>query len=1091
MRPLRLELCAFGPYAGATVVDFSQFGDHGLYLICGDTGAGKTTLFDAISFALFGTPSGHVRDESMLRSDFAAPDTPTYVELTFEHRGEVYTIRRNPRYRRPKKRGKGADDADFTDETAKVELRLPDGSTVDKIGEAKDKVGELLGIDEAQFSQIVMIAQGDFRALLTADTNTRRGILRRLFGTGKVGRFQDELAYQADAANKECERLRQAVGVYADGIAFPAGDERKGQLQAWEDQGALVIDKLLEMLDGLIEDDSKAESQGQRERAGLDEDIETARAELERASVAAETQEKLVRAHRQASEAATGLADAQAALAAERERDGRRAELAERIPVARDELSRYESRDRALRDLEEAQAAEQAAQEALEKAQTSEAEAGRALQDARSWVEGHAEALAQLAQAQAAEREAQNGLDAARQTCDRFARLAQAQKRVEDARARAEQAQRDRAAVEDLIAQAEEEQGQARRQEEGLAQAPARAAELTAELQTRKQALQQAVDDALELQGQQAALSQASQAATFARQAYQEACDKADRARDSYESLRQTYLDNQAGVLAHELTDGQPCPVCGSVDHPRPATVGAKEVTRAQVEAARKEFDALRADQESKSAASASARSAKDERSAALARLVGQLGDEAQIEDRRAQAQSRIEQVSRDLDQAQRDVQALGQARARSKTVETRLQSLQDRLKAAQEDASAASNDLSALQAQADEMASQLAGSDLDAVDAQDALTRAEQALLACEKATQDAGLAADELARRRAGIPRLEQKSADAQRARQDAASQASQAQTQTQKLAAQAQALGAGLAHSDTQQAQAALAALEDERQRLQAALDCAQSALEASQRLDQEARSQREALEQQVASLGAGDPEAARQKLDDLRNERARVQGELTTVAMRIAANKRVAHELRALGSRSPELLERASELAILANTARGTLTGHDRISFETYVQAARFDQILSQANTRLGSMTNGRYLLTRRLEAQHRGQGGLDLDVIDNFTGKRRSASSLSGGESFLASLSLALGLSDVVQAHAGGVELDTMFVDEGFGSLDEESLRLAVDALTHLTGSKKLVGIISHVEELEEAIPHKIIVTSGLAGSLVELVAQGD
>ena len=254
MRPLHLEMSAFGPYADVTAIDFAALGQEGLYLICGDTGAGKTTIFDAIAFALYGEPSGSSRTSSMLRSDFAPSDVPTYVDLTFSYRDKVYHVRRSPAYLRPAKRGDK-----LVEQKAEALFESPDGPVLTKTRDVDAAILEVLGIDRDQFSQIVMIAQGEFRRLLSSDTKTRSEIMRRLFGTERYLDFQKDLAIQAAELRDNAARLRQDMRLYATTLAFGHADERAQTLADWLERDALAIGPLIDLVEEQCADELATE----------------------------------------------------------------------------------------------------------------------------------------------------------------------------------------------------------------------------------------------------------------------------------------------------------------------------------------------------------------------------------------------------------------------------------------------------------------------------------------------------------------------------------------------------------------------------------------------------------------------------------------------------------------------------------------------------------------------------------------------------------------------------------------------------------------------------------------------------------------
>ena len=321
----------------------------------------------------------------------------------------------------------------------------------------------------------------------------------------------------------------------------------------------------------------------------------------------------------------------------------------------------------------------------------------------------------------------------------------------------------------------------------------------------------------------------------------------------------------------------------------------------------------------------------------------------------------------------------------------------------------------------------------------------------------------------------------------REKALSELSRAQSTLSAAQAARTEVAAGLAFGSLDEAQKALSDLRERKRALDTELASAEDAVHAAETAIKDADSRRLALAEQIEGTSSIDKEAELARFAEADRQLAQLESDRDALIMRLNANRRIASSLDDIMRRSSSIEERFGAIAQLADAACGKLSGTDRVTFETYVQGIHFDRIIAAANRRLGVMTNGRYELLRRGDAANRkAQSGLDLDVFDNYTGKARDASSLSGGESFQASLSLALGLSDVVQSSAGGVRLDTMFIDEGFGSLDPEALQQAIKMLSTLSGGGKLIGIISHVEELKEAIDRKIVVTASRSGSTLSL-----
>lgn len=932
MRPLALTLCAFGPYAGETALDLRVLGGSGLYLICGDTGAGKTTLFDAIKFALYGCASGRYRESGMLRSKYARPETPTFVELAFAYAGREYTVWRSPEYERPKKRGEG-----IVREKPCARLSLPDGQVLEGVREVDARIAGILGLTAEQFSQIAMIAQGDFLKLLLASTEERRAIFRQIFCTEPYQVLQDRLKEASLAVGRELEGLRQSARQYLEG-ADPGPDAPAQGQEAPQAElpvllqnaaaGAAPLGQAIAALAGRVEEDAAA-------AAALEQAADAARAEA-------------------------AALDGQLKEADERRRTGQ--ELAE----ARAGQAALAARCEELK-------------KALEAEQARGPEAGR-----RGEEIARLKALTpQYGRLGAAQREA--------------AALARQQMEARQARQRLE---RDCRTAEEGLAAAraalQKTQGAGERVQKLLGELQALAA--------RREAL-------TELRAALSALHAARRLAEAARQEYLDACGEYEERQGLYERANRAWLDAQAGVLAAGLVPGRPCPVCGSREHPAPAPLAAGAPSPERLEQLKAEAGKAAQRREAASRAAGEKEAAARERQAEAARRLAAQGEEGDP--------------------------LAGEALQRTAGL---LEETEGRISGCRAELAGAQRELDARPA------------------LEEKAQKAEAALAALRQELAKAG---------EAGAALAEKAAAAAQRARE----------------------LAQTLPYPSEQAAAAALEGLKAAQAAQERALAAAGQALNESEK---KLAAREERVRQLAARLGAVPaPDAAAfaaQRAAAAERE-AGLRSRARAAAERRAVNARCLSGLRALQPRLEELEGQWGWMKALADTADGTLAGREKISFETWVQTAYFDRILARANTRLMQMTGGQYELRRRQgPAGRRSQTGLDLDVLDHYNLTLRSVRTLSGGEAFKASLSLALGLSDEVQASAGGVQLDSMFVDEGFGSLDEESLRQAMQALGSLSKGRRLVGIISHVGLLKEQVEKQVRVTKhGSGGATAEVV----
>ena len=932
MRPLRLTLSAFGPYAAQTTLDLEKLGRGGLYLITGDTGAGKTTLFDAITYALYDHSSSGIREGSMLRCKYADDKTPTFVELEFEVHGVRYTVRRNPEYQRPKARGEG-----MTTEKADATLTYPDDRPpVTKAKDVTAAVQEIIGLDYNQFSQIVLIAQGQFTKLLNASTEERSRIFRKLFRTQRYAQLQERLQAEAAALNQQRTAQNAKLDSLLGGLQFSPEDPDAEALRALCAQ--TVPETALALLDTLTA----------RQAAALEE----AGTALQATEAQLDTVQQQLGAAAQAQRLAQQLAARQAELAA----------------------------------------------------------AKPALDAARAEADRHAGDAAQLDALTAQVTQAQSALAA----YDALDTLCRQQTEARDAaRLAAAQAHKRRTQLDSLnaaLAAAETELA-------ALADADTR---LLA-LQNRSAQLTQRGEALAKLEQRLADCQRQAKTAHKAQESYRAAAAAQDEARARRDALERAFLDAQAGLLAESLVEGAPCPVCGSTHHPARALLPHTAPTQAQVEAARQA--AAEADRQAQNASAA--------------------------------AQSALAAANEAKTSLRRDAETLLPERFTTPegTVPLTFALMTNVL--AEENA--------ALQTAQTDCKAQCRQADAD-----------------CRRKAQ---LEADRQAKTRQR-PTLEQAAAEADRsaAAQNASADALEGQIAERRAA---------LPYPRRADAQAALDKLEADRRTLRTGMDTAQRKLKQAEQTVAAAEAAVEALTaQQTAAqkeLPARSAEELTAQQTELTAARETLRSREKQLSAQLLPNRKTAAQYRAAAEARQTLESRWQWVSALAATAGGTLTSKQKIRLEAYIQMNYLDRILRYANTRLMQMTAGQYELERIGAENQRSQSGLDLGVIDHYNGTRRSVKTLSGGESFKASLALALGLSDEVQSSAGGIRLDTLFLDEGFGSLDEESLELAIRVLSGLTEGDRLVGIISHVGALKDRIDRQVVVHKArTGGSTVEL-----
>ena len=919
MRPLQLNISAFGPYAGRVELNLEKLGTGGLYLITGDTGAGKTTIFDAITFALYGEASGSSREPAMLRSKYAAPETPTEVELTFAYGGKTYTVKRNPEYERPARRGDG-----MTVQKADAQLTLPDGSVITKLKDVNQSVREILGVDRKQFSQIAMIAQGDFLKLLLADTKERQTIFREIFKTGYYQILQDKLKARSGSLGRQWEDAGQSVRQYMEGISCSEESPLVSNAQRARD-GQLPLADVMELTGLILKEDEGKEETLEESLRKLEEVLAEINQSLGKAQELEQARRTLENTEKQLEEKTAESNNADAQLFIAREQAMRCQPLEQQIAVLQSQLPQYDQ-------------LEQLQKEAADAA----AEYKRCTEDAVR----QEESLQKAQNLQTAEKEERKLLENAGQMEQELMRK------------------------KDLVLQ--------------------------------EQKLLHEVESLLDQYERKAAALKKEQDAYLQLQA------KADLLQAEYSAMNRAFLQEQAGILAETLEAGQPCPVCGSTEHPSPAKLSSQAPTEAQLKNAKENLDSAAKDAED---ASRRASQQKGETEACMENLQ-QKAEEA-FGSRQTEGLS------------EKTREALGDADSRLKEIEIQLKAEAEKLE---------------------------------------------------KRDTLDRNLAAreEEIAGLQSRKSELERKQASLE--------------SRTAELKKQAENLAAQLPHPTRREAAEEKKKLEQSAEQLRSQLKAAEEAFSSAHGSVIQLEGRISQLQEQLDQAEEWSLEREEQRKEEAGREKEILRGQLQAVKTRLTANKSILEQIRSKADQLQKLEAEWTWVKALSNTANGNLKEKEKVMLETYIQMTFFDRILVRANRRLMAMTGGQYELVRREVAENnRSQSGLELDVIDHYNGSRRSVKTLSGGESFKASLSLALGLSDEVQSSAGGIRLDTLFVDEGFGSLDEESLRQAIATLAGLGEGNRLVGIISHVAELKEKIDRQIIVTKlKTGGSQVEI-----
>ncbi len=1012
MRPLKLTMQAFGPYAGVQEIDFTPALRHGLFLVHGPTGAGKTAILDAISYALYSRTSGGERQGEDMRSHHASPDLPTRVIFEFALGRKIYRVSRSPRQMRPKKRGDGMTQMDpeailwRIDPATGEETPLATRPT-----DVDARMQALLGFGADQFRQVVMLPQGLFRRFLVAGSADKQKILATLFRTDRFRALEEALKTAAREAEEHLAKLRTRREEILNGVGVDDPTDLERAIAA-ADAWLCSMHAERKRLHKRLAQAEKAVALAQERQRKLDELAEAKRrlANLE--------------ARREDMDKARWQLD-----------------LARRANALRDTVDEAERRqaelEKAQRNLSDAQASRETALQTLARArQRLEAERARDADRKRLSAEltrlsGFAEQITRL------EKLRDMVADLARRRDEVTANVSNLEKRIQETRTEIEKSGKRHASLVSLSAIAEGLRARRDRLRDTL-----KAMQRLHRLEAEEKDLKAQVD---KVQAQVQTLS-----------------ERLEQARMLLRDAESAWKDGHAALLAQDLRPGAPCPVCGATDHPAPARSAVDLPDDAELKRRRNAVeqaeDALRQEREKLAG-----------RQQERARIDGLLS--AMRESLQGAPAGTVDELSALLTTAEADLRQAEQAASELERLDAEISRLNAELRGLE-------TALKTVEAERDDLVRQLAENEgaLRAMEqglpedlrSRDALNAAHSHAASELEKLENALKTAEEMA------GRAELDAATARSRAKSAHEWLEEAQQQHEQLQQRLRQRmrEAGFETEEELRAamlsQEALAELQERTDRYMADLKAARKALA-------DARAEAEGLS--VPDLQALQ-EAQKSLADGLNDLSQRLGG--AEVRLRQLHDARSGVER--LNAEFAKEEERHAALARLAEVAGGT-RNPGRMSFERFVLATLFDEVLVAANRRLDLMSRGRYLLRRQTELRDgRMSGGLDLEVFDTHTGRTRPVHTLSGGESFLAALSLALGIADVVQTHAGGIRLETMFIDEGFGSLDAEALDLAIRALMDLRGEGRLIGIISHVAELRERIDLRLEVRSRADGT---------
>lgn len=927
MRPLKLELCGFGTYCKKTLIDLESLGNSGLYLICGDTGSGKSTIFDAVSYVLFGHSSGDNKNESMLRSTFAGPETETYVKLEFEHNGKNYTVKRNPAYLRKALKGDG-----FAKENANAYVRCNGEDAASGLTAVNEYIKDLLGLEQKQFSQIVMIAQGEFQKILFADTSKRVEIFRKLFKTEKYLKLQERLSSECSLLKDEARELNQSYENFVSSLVCEE-DNPNSVLVKKIQKNDFPEEKAVQVIKEMICSDEK---------------------ELDETNILENENNK-------------------------------------KIEKNTTEISKLENQKIKINDLEQEKIS-------LKENLKNKEILKKDFEDQKEKQKDKQNLEAELA--------------VLNSKMDQYDVLSETQKQLEKKEKENILVQKTFNELETQIKQETQKEETLNAQLESLKNCDAEYVEsenLITNISQKEQTLTLLIQKFNEY-------NQKNNDLLDAQKKYITVQKELEECQNTYFHCRKIFMDNQAGILAKNLQEGECCPVCGSKNHPKLAEFMDENISKEQL-------DELENQYKKKEELVNSANLKASNEKTGLQALFSQLQEGVKSALNKDLSEDSILETHREL----------------GKEEKNKKDELQEAKKCFEE--------LKNKIAKKEHIIDELQNLKISLEKNQNELTEIKEKLLNTAK-----------------DIEFMEKQISDI-------------------KSLLEFDSLESAMDHGKKLNAQIVL---------IEKAFAESSRKLEENEIAVSKSEARIKLMEEDIKTFTEEKYEAALLEKQKLEETKEGLQKRITNISHRIQTNSAVVEKISKILLELEEKNKKLTWMTALSKTANGNVgNGKFKILLETFVQMNFLEKVIALANKRLNIMSDGQYDLIRKEDGDDKVSFcGLEINVIDHYQGGERSVRSLSGGESFEASLALALGLSDVITNYSGGIKIDTMFIDEGFGTLDGDTLQKAFKALTSISeGNDKLIGIISHVDLLKEKIHKQIRVTKTVSeGSNVQIIS---
>ncbi len=1058
MKPVKLIISAFGPYADEMpVINFEPFEKKGLFLICGDTGAGKTTIFDAICFALYGETSGSFRDTKNLRSEYASLSAESFVDFSFTHQGKEYRIYRKPSYDRPKQRGEG-----MITEKERAELYCEDKVPIEGTTQVNHAVIELLKIDFKQFKQIAMIAQGEFWDLLNASTEDRTKILRTIFMTSGYERMQYKLKERKNASFSEKKKTEDSIFQYFRDAEAPedSGLEevlRSLQEEADSSDSAWNLEEMLNVLKDIISADAAALKNTQKE---LHTEKHTGE-EKKKALHNAQTNNEFLQRFRKFTEEKDKL-DAKEAEIKELELLTERQKTAVRkLKPMHDTLKKEE------REASETERELTGKKEELTKIKSRGDQAEEALKKS---LEGEARAEAQKKTAERLKEDIPKY-----EKRDALISEMEALKKEEACLDKEEKTLRE---DEEKLKCKIDHLGAVIKDLEKCAPRRVEVQNRGKELQTLEAGMKEILEqDIPEHKKKKQELKVKQDAFRLAQEQFEDVSEERRRYEHVLENCR-------AGILAQHLEEGKKCPVCGSTHHPEPAVLPEETASEEKLKELREIEESAK---EAKDSSCIKAEKAKMTLESHEEQLRNRILTSMKQVDHIADLSENVsiehfyEKISSAWDVVKEQIldneKLEKQLEEDCRTYEKAVQDIETARGKETEDLMTRKEDLDERKRknQTHFVEKKTALKEYDNL----AFPDLETAVKEQKKAEQEAEGIFEAIEKAKTAKQQADTKKAETEAALGVLETRFQSLRVLTEESRSNFRNL---LMEENFASEEAFLEFLTDENEiaenekKINEYKQAVQTNIQQLNQARMDAEGKMEMAEDQLKK----ESEEQDHRIETIRKH-------CTQIENRLEKNKRIKEKISSQRSSLEKFQEEYNRCTRLYNLITGNIPDRAKITFEQYIQAAGFDHIIAAANRRLLPMSDGQYELFRKDDSENkRSKTILNLEVQDHFTGHRRPVGSLSGGESFKASLSLALGLSDTVSSNLGGVQMDALFVDEGFGTLDKKSIESAMDTLVRLSGTNKLVGIISHREELMENIPQQIKIEKTKEGSRIDI-----